>query len=79
MDMCTREHVKAGLLHLDPDMADHVVWTPSLSLLTNAYVTSQLSPAHKSRFEMSSGYAGPIRDSHKCIEMLVTLYTHPQS
>ena len=25
MEMCTREHVKAGLLHLDPDMADHVV------------------------------------------------------
>ena len=23
--MCTREHVKAGMLHLDPDMADHVV------------------------------------------------------
>ena len=25
MEMCTQEHVKAGLLHLDPDMADHVV------------------------------------------------------
>ena len=24
-DMCTKEHVKAGLLHLDPDMADHTV------------------------------------------------------
>lgn len=25
MELCTREHVKAGLLQLDPDMADHVV------------------------------------------------------
>lgn len=25
MDMCTREHVKAALRHLDPDVADHVV------------------------------------------------------
>lgn len=24
-DMCSKEHVKAGLLHLDPDMADHMV------------------------------------------------------
>ncbi|DBB03290.1 TPA: Translin-associated factor X-interacting protein 1 [Trebouxia sp. C0006] len=24
-DMCTRDHVRAGLLHLDPDMADHTV------------------------------------------------------
>lgn len=24
-EMCSREHVKAGLLHLDPDMADHTV------------------------------------------------------
>ena len=25
VDMCTREHVKAALRHLDPDIADHVV------------------------------------------------------
>ena len=25
MDMCTREHVKAALQHLDPDIAEHVV------------------------------------------------------
>ena len=24
-DMCTRDHVRAGLLHLDPDMTDHTV------------------------------------------------------
>ncbi|KAL3145195.1 Translin-associated factor X-interacting protein 1 [Trebouxia sp. C0010 RCD-2024] len=32
MDMCTREHVKAALRHLDPDVADHVVGNISASV-----------------------------------------------
>ncbi|KAL0021015.1 hypothetical protein WJX77_006994 [Trebouxia sp. C0004] len=31
-DMCTRNHVRAGLLHLDPDMADHTANTVSGSV-----------------------------------------------
>lgn len=31
-EMCTREHVKSGLLRLDPDMATHAVTAPSFPL-----------------------------------------------
>ena len=47
METCTREHVKAGLLHLDPDMADHVVSSilQNTGLFSNTVIYA--CPVHK--------------------------------
>lgn len=49
MEWCTRAHVKAGLLHLDPDMADHVVSVilQNTGLSSNTVVSACRPPSTK--------------------------------
>ena len=41
-DMCTRDHVRAGLLSLDPDMADHTVIALTVKWIQPAFQFCQM-------------------------------------
>lgn len=69
MEICTREHVKAGLLHLDPDMADHVVSIILQKLgLLQQHSCSCLPPLQ--RASHMRAYQGPWAHGHKAEKRL---------
>ena len=55
-DMCNQEHVRAGLMHLDPDMPDHTV-----RLSSNKYTLANLNGSFWKRDQLPQCQVQPSK------------------